>query len=68
MQYHLRGLVVCIRLLVVDTARGAIVDHIADILLRVGVPGDRDIVLSGPGKSYGGGEKRDGDNEELRQK
>ncbi len=57
-----------IRLLVVDATRAAPVDHIADILLRVGVPGDRDIVLSGPGKSYCGGEKRDGDNEKFRQK
>ena len=65
MQYHLRGLVVCFRLLVVGAARGAIVDHITDAFFRVGVPGDSDIVLSGPGKSYRGGEKGGGESEEF---
>ena len=50
-----------VRLIVVNTTRGAPVDHIADILLRVGIPSDGDMVSSGRchrGNEKSGGKRR----------
>ena len=65
-QYGLRGLVLCIRLLVVDPARSAPIDHIAGILVSDGVPGEIKIV--GAGKCDCGGDKGGGESEEFREK
>ena len=55
-------------MLIVDAARGTIVDYVTDTFFRIGVPGDRDIVLSGPGESGRGSKKGGGESEEFREK